>query len=46
MISKTLVGFVGGALMILAYVLGAVVGGAIAGLSFDPGAAGVGGIVM
>ena len=45
-ISKTLVGFVGGALMILAYVLGAVVGGAIAGLSFDPGAAGVGGIVM
>lgn len=45
-ISKTLVGFVGGALMILAYLLGSVLGGAIAGLSFDAGAAGVGGIVM
>lgn len=45
-ISKTLVGFVGGVLMVLAYVLGAVVGGAIAGLSFDAGVAGASGIVM
>lgn len=45
-ISKTIVGFVGGALMILAYLAGSVLGGAIAGLSFDTGAAGAGGIVM
>ncbi len=45
-ISKTLVGFIGGACMILAYFIGAAVGGAITGLSFDPGTAGVSGIVM
>lgn len=45
-ISKTLVGFTGGAIMILAYLLGSILGGAIAGLSFDTGAAGVSGIVM
>ena len=45
-ISKTLVGFLCGASMILAYFIGTAVGGAIAGLSFDPGAAGVSGIVM
>lgn len=45
-ISKTLAGFVGGTLMILAYLVGAVLGGAIAGLSFEAGAAGVGRIVM
>lgn len=45
-ISKSLVGFAGGACMILAYFIGAVIGGAIAGLSFDAGAAGIGGIVM
>ena len=45
-ILKKLVGFVGGAFMILAYLLGSVLGGAIAGLSFDAGAAGVSGIVM
>ncbi len=45
-VSKTLVGFVGGALMILAYLVGSLLGGAIAGLSFDAGAAGVSGIVM
>jgi ABC-type transport system involved in multi-copper enzyme maturation permease subunit len=45
-ISKSLVGFVGGAIMILAYFVGTVLGGAIAGLSFDAGAAGVSGIVM
>lgn len=45
-ISKSIAGFVGGALMILAYLLGSMFGGAIAGLSFDAGAAGVRGIVM
>lgn len=45
-ISKTLAGFVGGVLMILAYLIGSVLGGAIAGLSFDAGAAGFDGIVM
>lgn len=45
-ISKTLVGFVGGALMLLVYLVGTIVGGAIAGLSFDAGAAGISGIVM
>lgn len=32
--------------MILAYLVGSVLGGAIAGLSFDAGVAGIGGIVM
>lgn len=45
-ISKTLVGFVGGVFMVLAFLVGAVIGGAVAGLSFDAGAAGVSGIVM
>lgn len=45
-ISKTLVGFVGGALMLLAYFIGAMLGGAISGLSFEVGNAGIGGIVM
>lgn len=45
-ISKTLIGITGGAFMILAYLLGSILGGAIAGLSFDAGVAGVGGIVM
>ena len=45
-ISKTLTGFIGGASMILAYFIGAVIGGGISGLSFDPGTAGFGGIVM
>lgn len=45
-ISKTLAGIAGGALMILAYLAGAVLGGVIAGLSFDTGAAGAGGIAM
>lgn len=44
-ISKTAVGFVGGVMMILAYFIGAMIGGAIAGLSFDMGATGAGGIV-
>lgn len=45
-ISKTLAGFVGGAWMILAFFVGTMLGGAISGLSFDVGTAGVGGIVM
>ena len=45
-ISKTLVGFVGGVLMIAAYFVGAMVGGAISGLPFDLGTAGVNGAVM
>ena len=45
-ISKTFVCFVGGALMLLAFFVGAVLGGAIAGLPFDTGTAGIAGIVM
>lgn len=45
-ISKTLVGFTGGAGMLLAFFAGAMVGGAVSGLPFDTGAAGVSGIIM
>ena len=45
-ISKTIVCFVGSALMLMGYFVGAMLGGAIAGLSFDMGAAGISGIVM
>lgn len=45
-ISKTLAGFVCGALMLTAYFLGAVVGGAISGLSFDLHGLTVGNLVM
>ncbi|MBQ8278943.1 MAG: hypothetical protein IJZ23_03805 [Roseburia sp.] len=45
-ISKTLVGFVGGVIMLLAYFIGTMLGGAIAGLPFDTGVAGVNGVVM
>ena len=45
-ISKTIVCFVGCALMFLAFFVGAVLGGAIAGLPFDAGAAGISGVVM
>lgn len=45
-VSKTLVCFAGGALMLTAFFIGTMLGGAIAGLPFDLGAAGVGGIVM
>ncbi|MDE7439321.1 MAG: ABC transporter permease [Clostridia bacterium] len=44
-ISKSLVGFVGGTIMILAYFIGAMLGGAIAGLSFNTVGFGAGGIV-
>ena len=45
-ISKTLTGFIGGAFMILAFFVGAMLGGAISGLPFDTGIAGTNGIVM
>lgn len=45
-ISKSLAGFVGGACMILSFFIGAMLGGAISGLPFDVGTAGVDGIVM
>ena len=45
-ISKTLAGFVCGALMLLAYFIGAVLGGAISGLSFDLGTLNAGNLVM
>ena len=44
-ISKTVVGFVGGACMLLAYFIGAMIGGAIAGLPFNTGSAGAGGVI-
>lgn len=45
-ISKTVVCFVSGAVLMLAWVFGSVIGGAIAGLSFDTGSAGASGVVM
>lgn len=45
-ISKTLVGFVGGVCMILGFFVGAMIGGAISGLPFDTGTAGTYGVVM
>lgn len=45
-ISKTLIGFVGGAIMLIAFFAGAMVGGAISGLPFDTGTAGAGGVIM
>jgi len=45
-ISKSVVGFVGGLIMLWAYFVGTMLGGAIAGLPFDTGVAGTTGIVM
>ena len=45
-VSKTAVCFVAGAAMILAFFVGSMLGGAIAGLPFDTGSAGAGGVVM
>lgn len=45
-ISKTLVCLLGSIVMILAFFIGTLVGGAISGLSFDPGATGISGIIM
>lgn len=46
MISKTLAGTVCGVLMLVLFFMGSVLGGAIAGLPFDLGAAGIEGLVM
>ena len=43
-ISKTAVGFTGAAIMLICYFIGALLGGAIAGLSFDTAGFGAGGI--
>lgn len=45
-ISKSLAGIVGGVCMVLSFFIGAILGGAISGLPFDVGTAGVSGIVM
>ena len=45
-ISKTLAGFVCGALLLICYFIGSVLGGAIAGLSFDLGGLSAGNLVM
>ena len=45
-ISKTLAGFVCGVIMLIAYFIGAMLGGAISGLSFDLGTLTTGNIVM
>ncbi|MGN0346796.1 MAG: ABC transporter permease [Lachnospiraceae bacterium] len=45
-ISKSLVGFTGGILMFLCFFIGAMLGGAISGLPFEVGAAGVSGVIM
>lgn len=44
-ISKSVVGFVGGACMLIAYFIGAMLGGAFSGLPFNTGAAGVSGVI-
>lgn len=45
-ISKTLVGFVGGMVMLLAFFVGAMLGGTVSGLPFDTGSAGTVGIIL
>ena len=45
-VSKTVAGFICGALMLIAYLIGSVLGGAIAGLSFDLHGLNAGHIVM
>lgn len=44
-ISKTVVGFVGGTCMLIAYFIGAMLGGAFSGLPFNTGAAGVSDVI-
>ena len=44
--SKTIIGFIAGALFLLVFFVGGVFGGSVAGLSFGLGAAGVSGLVM
>ncbi len=45
-ISKTITCFAGCALMFLGFFVGAILGGAMAGLSFDTGAAGISGVIL
>ncbi|MGM9667493.1 MAG: hypothetical protein ACI3XN_05530, partial [Eubacteriales bacterium] len=45
-VSKTLAGFLCGALMLIAYFIGAMLGGAISGLSFDLGTLTAGNLIM
>ena len=45
-LSKTVVCFIGSALMFLAYFIGAILGGAIAGLPFDATGVGIGSVAM
>ena len=45
-VSKTVAGFICGAFMLIAYLLGSVLGGAMSGLSFDLHGLGAGNIVM
>ena len=45
-ISKTVVCFIGSVLMFLAYFVGSILGGSIAGLPFDTTGFGIGGVVM
>ncbi|MGN0477972.1 MAG: ABC transporter permease [Hominenteromicrobium sp.] len=45
-VSKTLAGFLCGALMLIAYLIGAMLGGAVSGLSFDLGTLTAGNIAM
>ena len=44
--SKTVIGFLAGALFLIAFFLGGVFGGSVAGLPMDLGAAGVSGLIM
>ena len=46
MLSKTLVCFLAAALMMLAFFAGSMLGGAMAGLPFDPGTATTGSIIL
>ena len=45
-VSKTIIGFIAGTLFLIAFFIGGVVGGSVAGLPMDLGTAGVSGLVM
>ena len=45
-VSKTMIGFLSGVLFLIAFFVGGIFGGSIAGLRFDLGGAGVSGLVM
>lgn len=44
--SKSVIGFIAGVLFLIAFFIGGIVGGSVAGLSFELGTAGVSGLVM